>query len=151
MKKGIATFLLLAGLATAVSSCQDDVNENKPSDMMMVLGSLAGASVLPTPIATADAGNVTGTFNKATNELTYLVTFSGLSGPLVAGHFHIGVPPSNVGSVHAVSFTELASPITGKETRTSAGREALMAGNMYVNLHTQASKDGEVRANVVVK
>ena len=149
MKNFITPVLLLAGLFT-ISSCKKD-DAPAATNTVSISGTLSGASVLPTPIMTDGTGTVTGTLDKGTNELTYSVTYAGLSGPLVAGHFHIGVPPSNVGSIHAVSFATLTSPITGKQVLTAEGREALLTGNMYVNLHTQANKDGEVRANVMVK
>jgi len=74
-----------------------------------------------------------------------------LSTPPVSGHFHIGVPPSKVGSVHAVSFDQMASPITGKQILSPEHRDALLAGNVNVNIHSQAYPSGEIRANVVVK
>ena len=49
--------------------------------------SLSGASEVPAVMGPA-TGSVDASLNSATNLLTWTVTYSGLSGPATAGHFH---------------------------------------------------------------
>ncbi len=80
--------------------------------------------------------------------LSYTVTYSGLTP--TAGHFHLGAP--GVAGPIAIQFPYVAySPITGSTLLTLSQETALLAGNMYANLHTAANTGGEIRANLVAK
>ena len=48
---------------------------------------LKGASEVP-PNTTVGTGTVTATYDPATKELSYSGSFSGLTGPVLAAHFH---------------------------------------------------------------
>lgn len=99
-------------------------------------------------MTTSATGNVSATYNKSTKTLNYTVTYSGLTP--TAGHFHIGAP--GVAGPVVITFPYLAySPITGSTLLTQLQEDALLAGNMYANLHTAANTGGEIRANVVAK
>ena len=52
-----------------------------------ITASLSGAGEVP-PNNSAGKGRMTGTFDTDTNTLTWTVTYSGLSGPAIATHFH---------------------------------------------------------------
>ena len=49
----------------------------------------------------------------------------------------------------AVAIPGTASPMAGSATLTDAQAADLMAGKWYVNVHTAANKDGEIRGQVV--
>ena len=87
-------------------------------------------------------------FNKDTNELIYTVYYQGFTP--VAGHFHIA-PPGQANPTPTLGLAGLSTPITAKATLTVPQREALLAGNLYANLHTAAYGSGEVRANLTAK
>lgn len=116
---------------------------------MTVTGELRGANEAPTPVNSPGTGTVTGTFNTVTNEFSYNITYSGLTGPLTMGHFHIGAP--GVAAPAVIFFSNLANPIKTTLVLTPEQRAALLAGNLYANLHTVMYPGGEVRANVVAK
>ena len=117
------------------------------SDAMSMKNQLSGAQEVP-PVATSGAGTADTTFDKSTNVLTWTVTYSGLSGPVTAGHFHgPAMPGANAGVV--VPFTgDLSSPIRGKATLTAAQAADLTAGRWYVNLHTAKHPGGEIRGQI---
>ena len=117
------------------------------SDMMSMKNQLTGAQEVPA-VTTGGSGTVDTTFDKATNVLTWTVTYSGLSGPVTAGHFHgPAMPGANAGV--AVPFTgDMASPIRGKATLTAAQAADLTAGRYYANLHTAKNPGGEIRGQV---
>jgi hypothetical protein len=140
--------LLLAALAalTFTTACKKDDNSPAPAPMQ-VTGTFSGANEVPA-VTTSATGNVSATYNKSTKTLNYTVTYSGLTP--TAGHFHIGAP--GVAGPVVITFPYLAySPITGSTLLTQLQEDALLAGNMYANLHTAANTGGEIRANVVAK
>ena len=117
---------------------------------MGMKNALTGAQEVP-PVTTSGSGTVDTTFDKSTNVLTWTVTYSGLSGPVTAAHFHgPAMPGTNAGVV--VPFTgEMASPIRGKATLTAAQAADFTAGRWYANLHTAKNPGGEIRGQVTGK
>jgi CHRD domain-containing protein len=100
------------------------------------------------PNASAATGTADIDFDPATKKLTWKLTYSGLSGPATAAHFHgpaevgknasVAVPITNAGS----------SPVEGSATLTDAQAADMMAGKCYVNVHTAANPGGEIRGQV---
>lgn len=78
--------------------------------------------------------------------LTWKGTYKDLTGPATAAHFHTGDAGKN-GDV-AIPISPNASPFEGSATLTNAQVTDLMAGKMYVNVHTAANKGGEIRGQV---
>ena len=110
---------------------------------------LTGAQTVP-PVQTAGKGSGTVTFNKDNNELSWTVTYSGLSGPATMAHFH---GPAAVGANAGVVVPfqgNVESPIKGKATITAAQAKDLLAGMWYINVHTQKNPGGEIRGQVTV-
>jgi hypothetical protein len=94
-------------------------------------------------------GTVEASLDTATNVLSWTVTYSGLTGPAVAAHFHGPAEPGkNAGPVVPVEG-DLASPIKGTATISPEQAADLQAGKWYFNLHTDAHKDGEIRGQLV--
>ncbi len=111
-------------------------------------GALSGAQEVP-PVARIGVGNVEASLDTNTSLLKYKVTYSGLSGPAVAGHFH---GPAGIGQNASVTlgFSNANSPIEGEATLTPAQVADLLAGKWYVNIHTRAHPPGEIRAQVLL-
>ena len=87
-------------------------------------------------------------YDAATKKMTWKLTYSGLSGPATAAHFH-GPAEAGKNSGVAVAIPNAAtSPIEGSATLTDAQAADLMAGNYYVNIHTAANPAGEIRGQV---
>ena len=108
---------------------------------------LSGASEVP-PVISNASGTVEANLNKQTSELTWTVTYTGLSGPLTGAHFHgPAMAGANAGVVVPITGN-LTSPIRGAATLTAAQAADLMAGKWYVNLHTAANPNGEIRGQL---
>ncbi len=100
--------------------------------------------------ATTSAGKGTADidYDAATKKLTWKVTYSGLTGPATAGHFH-GPAEAGKNAGVAVPISNIASsPAEGSATLTDAQAADLMAGKYYVNIHTAANPGGEIRGQV---
>lgn len=117
------------------------------SDTTSMKNQLTGAQEVPA-VATGGTGTADTTFDKSTNVLTWTVTYSGLSGPVTAGHIH-GPAAAGANAGVVIPFTgDLSSPIRGKATLTAAQVADLTAGRYYVNLHTAKNPGGEIRGQL---
>ena len=111
---------------------------------------LSGAQQVP-PVQTSGSGTADLTYDPATRALTWSVTFSGLSSPATMAHFH---GPAAAGKNAGVEIwiskkgEAPSSPMTGEATLTEAQASQLMAGDLYVNVHTKDHPAGEIRGQV---
>ncbi len=112
-------------------------------------GTLSGAQEVPAA-TTSGTGSVTASFDKSTNKLTYEVTYSGLTGPATAGHFH-GPAAAGQNAGVVVPFASATSPIKGEATLTAAQAADLLAGRWYANIHTARYPGGEIRGQLAVR
>ncbi len=128
----ISAFLAAAGVAAA--------QETK------FMANLTGAEEVP-PVETSATGTADVTWNAESKELSWSVEFDGLSGPATAAHFHgPAAPGENAGPV--VPIEDLESPSEGTATLTDEQAAQLAGGQWYVNVHTAANPDGEIRGQV---
>ena len=140
-KSLFATAILAMGLAGCSAMM--------PSNTVALSGQLSAAQEVPAT-ASAGTGMAEASLNKDTNVLTWKVSFSGLTGPASAGHFHgPAAAGSNAGVV--VPFTGTTSPMEGQATLTPAQAADLLAGKWYANVHTAANKGGEIRGQMTPK
>ncbi len=95
------------------------------------------------------SGTLTGTLDTTTNEFTYHIEFSGLTGTVIAAHFH-GPAAAGVNAKPQVPVkgNPITSPIEGKATLTPEQAKDLEDGKWYFNLHTQANPGGEIRGQI---
>src|SRR6478736_5104477 len=85
-------------------------------------------------------------YDAATKKMSWKLTYSGLSGPATAAHFH---GPAEAGKNAGVAIPNAtSSPAEGSATLTDAQAADLMAGKYYVNVHTAANPGGEIRGQV---
>jgi hypothetical protein len=115
---------------------------------------LDGAQQVP-PVQTNGSGTADLTYDSATHVLTWNVEFGGLSGPATMAHFHGPAPAGkNAGVLIWMSekgkMDPVPSPLKGQATLTEAEAADLAAGNLYINIHTAAHKDGEIRGQVIL-
>ena len=107
--------------------------------MMNFKASLSGKSEVPAN-TTAGSGSVTATYDTDSKKLTWKGSYSGLTGPATAAHFH-GPAAEGKNAGNGPSFE-------GSATLTDAQAKALMDGDMYVNVHTVTNKGGEIRGQL---
>jgi len=109
---------------------------------------LKGSEETP-PNDSKGTGELDATLDPATKVLAYKVTYSGLSGPAVAAHFHGPAAPKAVAPpVVPVPKDKLASPIVGQAPLSDPQIEELKTGQWYFNIHTAANPGGEIRGQV---
>jgi hypothetical protein len=132
----LATIALSAGVALAGPALAEKLK-----------AVLDAKSEVP-PNTSAGTGTADIDYDAASKKLTWKLSYSGLTGPATAAHFHgpaeagknagVAVPIPNAGS----------SPVEGSAILTDAQAADMMAGKCYVNVHTAANPGGEIRGQV---
>lgn len=115
------------------------------AEVINLKATMNAASEVP-PTSSKGTGTVTATYDTASKKLSWNGSYSDLTGPATAAHFHTGEPGQN-GPV-AVPITPNTSPFEGSATLADAQAADLLAGKWYVNVHTAANKGGEIRGQV---
>ena len=108
---------------------------------------LDGKSEVP-PNTSAGTGTADIDYDAASKKLSWKVTYSGLTGPATAGHFHGPAEAGKNAGVAVPLANVTSSPVEGSTTLTDAQAADLMAGKYYVNIHTAANPGGEIRGQV---
>lgn len=107
-----------------------------------------GASEVPSNTTT---GTGAATVTVDGTNITWNVTFSGLTGPATAVHIH-GPAPAGKNAGVMIWLSEkgkpATSPVTGSGTLTEAQIGDLNNGQCYVNVHTAANPGGEIRGQL---
>ena len=109
---------------------------------------LSGGQEVP-PTASTGTGMASATLDPD-GTLHWNVSYQGLSGPAAAAHFHgPAAPGANAGVAVNIGTQGLGSPMQGAAHLTEAQIADLAAGRWYVNIHTAANPNGEIRGQVV--
>lgn len=145
MKTQLFTYALL--LTIIISSCTKSSTLPVTNTNVTFLATLNGASETPANSSSA-TGTATFTYNTTTYVLSGTVTFLGITP--TAAHIHKGA----VGVPGGVIFPLGSAPITSPISFTSAPLDAtqradLMANLYYVNIHSTAYTDGEIRGQLI--
>jgi hypothetical protein len=101
------------------------------------------------PTNSTGSGEVQATLNTDTKQLNYTMTYTALTGPAMAAHFH---GPATIGENAGVAVPigkDPPSPSKGTVILTDAQMNDLEAGKWYANVHTEAKKGGEIRGQMV--
>ena len=136
----LKTKTLLATLALGIAFAG-------PAFAEKLKATLDGKSETP-PNASTATGTADIDYDAASKKLTWKLTYSGLTGPATAAHFH---GPAEVGKNAGVAVAipnATTSPNEGSATLTDAQAADLLAGKYYVNVHTAANPGGEIRGQV---
>ncbi len=137
IRSGIAIVAFSALLLAALPAKAEVVN---------LKAQLSGTAEVP-PNDSKGTGSVAITFDTATKKLTWKGSHSGMTTSPSAAHFH---GPAEAGK-NAGVMIPIANPTAsfeGSADLTDAQAADLLAGRLYVNLHTPAHPAGEIRGQV---
>jgi hypothetical protein len=114
---------------------------------------MTGAAEVP-PVATQATGTVMASLNAERTTLTLTATTTGLSGAITGAHIHKGAETESGPVVKELTITS-ANQVSVTWTTTDATAALtpelladLVAGRLYVNVHTAANPNGEIRAQL---
>ena len=136
-------FISLLGLAACNNAAMN-------TSATKISAQLTASSVVPPTTSTA-TGEVDAYLDEKTNKFSWTIKYAGLTGAATAAHFH---GPALVGENAGPALPivgSLASPIKGEAVLTNEQKADLLASKWYLNVHTAANPDGEIRGQVVVK
>lgn len=156
MRRGLT--LVIAGLFVLFVSAQAQ------AQTFTFMADLNGGNEVPA-VVTGSGGTATVTLDTAANTVTWVIDVYNLPTGVTAGHIHVGSP--GVAGPTVVNFTVVATQsndfrITGTASasnlnaRAAQGinswddfEQAIMNGDCYVNIHTQANPGGEIRGQLI--
>ncbi len=139
----IINSILLISLLNLVACNMPSSNTSKATAI------LSANSEVPATTS-AGTGEATIKIDTTSDKISWTIKYSGLSGAVTGAHFH---GPAAVGANASVALPiagNMLSPIKGEATITNEQKAQLLDGKWYVNLHTAANPDGEIRGQVVV-
>ena len=148
----IAAAALAVALVGGCASLRDmtGMKGSSSSNMVALTTTLRAANEVP-PVSSSGSGSVDAAFDKTTSMLRWKVSYTGLSGPATAGHFH-GPAATGANAGVALGWTPpIQSPMEGSATLTAAQAADLLAGRWYANIHTAANPGGEIRGQMTVR
>jgi hypothetical protein len=135
-----------ANIHTAVNGNGEIRGQIAPA---LLIATLNGANERPNPVTTTATG--LGLLTLIGNQLTYNITYSGLSAPATAGHIH--------GPADTNTFVGVLQPFPGVSGTSGAVAGTLILplnqlanvidGMTYINIHTTNNPDGEIRGQVL--
>ncbi len=116
------------------------------ADMLKYKADLSSASEVP-PNDARGAGKIEATYDTATKTLSWSGSYTGLSGPAIAAHFHgPAAKGANAGVLVPVDAKE--SPFKGSAALTDEQAKDFAGGMVYFNVHTAQNKGGEIRGQL---
>jgi CHRD domain len=115
---------------------------------LQLRATLNGASEVP-PVTTTATG--TGSLTMIGNQLSYVVSYSGLAGAATASHIH---GPADVAHSAGILVplntpTGTSGTISGTLSLTPQVLADVLAGLTYINVHSTTNSGGEIRGQIV--
>jgi hypothetical protein len=157
----ITALVLVSLLALLTAGCGGGGGSTTPAGTTTTLNAvLSGAQEVPATGSTA-TGTATVTVDTAKTTITVNMTTQGFVSPVTASHIHFGAAGVNGGIMFSLFAGPGAFPANLTKTLTSvdflpvAGAatfadavNAILSGNAYINVHTQANVGGEIRGQI---
>lgn len=136
---------VLAGIACAALA----VAAPAKAETVTLKASLSPSKEVP-PTKSNGTGEVTATYDTASKKLSWKGAYSGLTGPATMAHFHGPSGPGKNAGMAVPIFAGAAakSPFAGAVALTDVQARQVLAGEWYVNVHTEANKAGEIRGQL---
>jgi hypothetical protein len=135
-KSLFATFALTAAVVFAGPACAEKFKVT-----------LDGKAEVPATTTTG-TGTADVDYDAASKKLSWKLSYSGLTGPATAAHFHGPAEAGKNAGVAVAIPNATSSPVEGSATLTDAQAADLLAGKYYLNVHTAANPGGEIRGQV---
>jgi hypothetical protein len=84
-------------------------------------------------------------YNSQTGQLEYYLTYDGAAPTKIDLH---GPAKATENAASVLTFPVSESPVSGTVTLTKPQADNLLAGTMYVDMHSAAYADGEIRGQI---
>jgi hypothetical protein len=142
--------LLLTIIGSAFSVLA--ANAAQWGDKLLLTAKLTGSQEVPA-VSTNGLGVGSFLLNAAHDSLCVNVTFTGLTTAVTGAHIHVG----EIGVTGPV-IKDLSTVVTGNTIKTiitgtdlSTHLKEYLAGQLYINVHTNAHPEGEIRGQILLE
>src|SRR5260221_3711743 len=145
--------VILFSFVLSLSSCEKEAEKKKTTDFSRSSIPMTGAQDTPATTSAA-VGSMDVFYSKYTHTLTYTVNWSGLTGNPIAMHIH-GLAPVGFAAVVFQTFSGFKSAVSGSYSGflfvdgVAIKEQDLLNGLYYINIHTAANPNGEIRGQIV--
>ena len=143
----IMSSVLMLSLLT-LSACDMPITDENSTK---IKADLSSKSEVPPTVVDDAEGEVEVMIDKKNNKLIWEIEYENLTGAVTKAHFHGPATISENAGVALPIDGGLASPIKGEATLTAEQMTEILAGKWYVNLHTAANPEGEIRGQLMPK
>jgi hypothetical protein len=129
------------------------IKANHLQDNLLVAAAMDGSQEVPFVNSTA-LGVAALSINATRDSICLKATVTGLSGPITAAHIHEGDPGVSGGVVIDLSSfifgNNISATLTGPDV-SSMNISKLLSGKFYINVHTAANPNGEIRGQLYLE
>jgi len=148
MKIKLVPFIIFGIIILGFESCsKSNLSTTSTASNIGFYSMLNGANATP-PNGSKATGSATFTYNPSTHILSGSITFQGLSP--TGAHIHEGAPGVGGVVIFVLASGSVTSPISFTSPVLDATeRASLLANQYYINLHSTAYPDGEIRGQLV--
>ncbi len=144
---------LLIFLTICLAFATIDATARHNSGEIMFTSILSGEAEVPSVITNA-RGVTTFNMNGTMDTLFVNGTFSGLSGTITGAHIHQAEAGMNgdvvINLTSHINNNQVMGFVTGEDL-TAAKMKAMLDGNTYLNIHTEANPAGEIRGQLMTE
>jgi hypothetical protein len=148
MKTKLLLVLLLAQITLSHKSNGAHLRDN-----ILIAARIDGSQQVPS-VATMAQGVAGLMLNSTRDTLCVTVSFTGLSGALMGAHIHEGLPGINgpvlIDLTSGINGSLVTATVTGSNLPMSVLTK-LLSGECYINLHTSAFPNGEIRGQLMIE
>jgi len=130
----LSAFVLAAPLAPAMA------------ETVKYKADLASANEVP-PNDSGAKGTIEATYDSGAGTLSWSGSYSGLTGPAIAAHFH-GPAAAGANAPVLVPVDASKSPFEGSAKISPEVAKDFADGEVYFNIHTAKNKGGETRGQM---
>lgn len=137
--------LLAAGTGAMAQMAEEPLVSGASATHIAVL---SGDAEVP-PVTTNGNGTAFFRFDPQTNSLEWTVQFADLTGPATAAHIHgPAAEGENADVIIDLAAGGTESPLQGTTVLSAEQANQLAEGEWYVNVHSEANPDGEIRGQI---
>jgi hypothetical protein len=152
LKRNLILFLVVL---TASSAAGQNGLPNPMFDGRITFSAiLAGVNEAPNPVTTNASGVAGFQLSQGMDTLWIMAQVNGLSGPITGAHIHSGVPGQAGGVILDLNQYRKGNKISGFVTGGALNSNLItemISGRTYINVHTNANPNGEIRGNIMLE
>ena len=139
-----------AATSTTARSTTPQSSQAQLAAFSAVMSGQAEVPPVPRSLTTA-SGRVDAVLDRKSLLLRWKLSFTGLTGDPLAGHFH-GPAAANARARVEIDFRgPVTHPMQGQITLNPAQAADLLAGKWYADIHTLAFPGGEIRGQMTLR